>query len=813
MPSEPLRHIRLAFRTLRRARGWSTLAVLTLALGIGSSTALFTVLRAALLQPLPYAAPEALIHLWETTPTNPARQLSYPDFVDLRTQATSFSSIAGYAFAGFVRDTPDGPQRLGAARVSANFFTVLGVGMQLGRSFLDSEDAAGGPQDAIILTDSFWRSAFGADPGAVGRTLVLDGTPRRVIGVLPAGFHFAPTGQTDVFATLSAPTARVDKRFMHWMWAIARLQPGTTLAGARAELAALGRRRADADARWHANTGLGAQSLRDVIVGDIRPIVLGLFGATLVVLLIAGTNLAGMSIARALERRQEMAVRFALGANRRALAMQLLVESTLVASAGAGLGLLGATWGTRALVAALPAAQLQRLPFLQHLALHPLVVVFSLAAGVATAIAFGVAPALRTHAGSAAIDLRSGRGTAGGRARLHDGLVIAEIALALVVLVAAGLFVRSIRQLLAVDPGFRTANLLTLRVVAPDAAYGTPDARLALFSALGDAVRAVPGVAGATWVDRLPLLGSGNTGTPSVVGRPPAKSDDPSAQLRAVGRDYFDVLGIPRLAGRGFSAGDLPQSARVVVVNRSFAERILSGEDPVGQRVSFVFMEGQPPLTVVGVVGDENVGALDQPAGPVLYFPMTQDSATGMSLMVRTLGPPHALAQPIRAAIRTIDPSILVAGERTLDEIIAASPAAAMRGYPALLLSAFAGLALLLAAIGLYGVTALAVEARLQEFGIRMALGATRSALLRLVLGRGLALAAIGVAFGLGAALLGARAIGAYLFGIQPWDPATLGATVALLGAFAVAACLVPAWRASRLSPLIAQRGRLDGEI
>src|SRR5436190_20827701 len=304
------REFRLAIRSLLRARGWSALAVLTLALGIGATTALFSVVYAVLLQALPYGRPDGLVHLWETTPTKQSpRQVSYPDFVDLRTETKSLSAVAGYGFAGFAWDTADGPRRLAGARVTANFFAVLEIGMQSGRNFLDSEDTVGGPQDAVILSSEFWRNSLGGDPGVLARTLVLDGTPRRIVGVLPADFHFAPVGQPDVYVTLSPPADRVDKRFMHWMWAIARLRPGTTLAAARAELVGLGKSRALADARWHAGTGLDVQPLRDAIVGGVRPVVLGLFLATGVVLLIAGANLAGMSMARALGRRREIAVR------------------------------------------------------------------------------------------------------------------------------------------------------------------------------------------------------------------------------------------------------------------------------------------------------------------------------------------------------------------------------------------------------------------------------------------------------------------------------------------------------------------------
>lgn len=800
-----VRELRLAVRSLFRARGWSALAVLTLALGIGATTALFSVVRAILLQALPYGRPSALVHLWETAPTQRARQVSYPDFVDLRTQTRSFTGVAGYGFAGFAWETPDGPQRLAGARVTANFFTVLEVGMQRGRGFLDAEDAVGGPQDALVVSAEFWRNALGGDPNVVGRTLVLDGTPRRIVGVLPAGFHFAPVGQADVYVTLSAPAERVDKRFMHWMWAIARLRPEVTLAAARAELTRLGEARARADARWHAGTGLDAQPLHDAIVGGVRPVALGLFLATGVVLLIAGANLAGMSMARALGRRREIAVRAALGADRRALARQFFAESACIAAAGTLVGVPLAIAGVRALVAAMPAAQLQRLPFLQHLGVHPLVLGFSVAVGLLSAVAFGVAPALRTHAGDSAETVRSGARTTA-RGRLRDGLVVAEIALALLVLVAAGLFLRSIHALLAVDPGFRTERLLTLRVVPPDGAYATPAARNALYAALERTVRALPGVEAAAWIDRMPLLGSGNTGMPSIVGRAPAAANDPSAELREVGASYFETLGVPLVAGRRFADSDGPESKRVVIVNRAFARALFPGEDPLGHALTFVFIPGQPALEIVGVVADEKVDSLDQPASPVLYFAAAQRPELGMSLMVRTTGDPHLLSRPVRDAIRRADPAILVASERTMDEIIAASPAAAVRAYPALLLSAFAVLALVLASIGLYGVSALAVAARVQEFGVRMALGATRASLLRLVLRRGMALAGLGVAIGLLGALAGTRALEAVLFGIKPWDRTTLAGTALLIGASALLACLVPAWRAARLSPLVAQR-------
>ena len=794
--------VRYALRALLRNRGFTAVAVVTLALGIGANAAIFTTVEAALLRPLPYRDAQRLIQVWESTPTQPTRQLSYPDFLDVRERGRGFAGVAGYAFDGYDLAGADGPERVAAARVSHDFFTVLGIAPLLGRSFSAGEDQVDRRRDVVLLTHGLWQRRFGADPSLVGQSLTLSGTPMTVIGVLPPEFHFAPLGTPQLFVTLSPNPQAAERRYMHWMFALARLAPETTPEQTRAELLRIAGDRGREDERWHAGTSLAAVPLREVVTGRIQPLLLGLFGAVAAVLLIACANVANMLLARATSRQREVAVRIALGASRGRLVRQFLTESLLLACLGGGAGLLWAGWGVSAMVAAIPPAQLQSLPFLTNLELHPGVLGFTFAVCVLTGVLFGILPALRS-ARSMSQGIRDGVRVASGRGALRQALVVSELAMAVVLVASSVLLAQSLTRLLRVDPGFRTENLLTLRVAVPASRYDSNEKAAQYFDQLRARLVALPGVAGAALVDRLPMTGFGSTGIPSVVGRPPAGANAPQAQMRTVSREYFEVMGIRLLAGRAFAPEDARASSPPVIVNDAFRAQILGNQDPIGQRLTFVF-SGDRQFEIVGVVADENVGSLDEVARPVMYSSFQGGDA--MNLLVRGRDDVRHLIGAVRGAARELEPETVLSGIRSMDELIAGSPATFLRRYPLLIVGSFAGLALLLACVGIYGVVSYSVTQRTREFGVRIALGAQRGDVLRLVLNQGLALTAGGLAVGLLGSLLVARVLKAYLFGVAPGDPWALSATACLLASVATLACLVPALRATRVDPCQALR-------
>lgn len=795
--------IRYGLRGLAKAPAFTIVAGVTLGLGIGANSAVFTVVNAVLLKGLPYRDADRLVHIFETEPRQQARQVSFPDFRDVRDQSVTLASVAGYAGDGVVLKTTEGSERLNSARVSANFFSTLGVKPALGRTFLPEEDQPLRPREAVLITDGLWRRRFGADPRVVGRPLILNGAPETVIGVLPRGFHFARLGDPEVFRTLSPDQKAVERRYTHWMSAIGRLRDGVSLDAANAELGSIANSRALADPQWHKATGLRVVALREALVGPIRPLILGLFAAVTAVLLVACANVANMLLARAMSRKREVAIRLAVGAGRNRIVAQFLTESLLLSLMGGALGLLWAGWGVRALVAAIPANLATSLPFLKTLDVDPGVLGFTFAMCVATGLLFGLLPAFRSSDFGVVDSLKAGAQGSSVRQRLRSGLVVLEIAIALFLVAATGLLGRSLTRLLEVDPGFAMEGLTTARIAVPASVYDTPEKVIAFFERWQLRVRALPGVKGVALVDRLPLLGPGNTGTPSIKGAP-GNSTAPDADLRTVSASYFDVMGLPVTAGRGFSDADRPEAPPVVIVNRAFVEQVLAGREAVGQSVGFAFIKGS--LEVVGVVADERAGALDAAVRPVLYFPWSQDSGTAMSAVIRVKGDPKALMAALGPESRSLEPDVVVNGVRTMNDLVASSPAAFLRSYPLLVLGCFAGLALILASIGIYGVMSLTVGERTNEIGIRMAMGAQSGDVLRLFLGRGLVLALLGVTLGVVASLAGTRLLTAALFETPPTDPLVFSAASAVLIAVAALACSVPAWRASRVDPLLAVR-------
>jgi len=794
---DDLRH---ATRRLRRSPGFTALAVLTVGLGVGATTAMFSAVNGVLLKPLSYPEPDRLVMIRGATSAHPGTPgvVSYPDYRDWRHESRSFEEVAALRTAAVTLAGPGGPERIDGARVTASFFQALRVAPALGQSFREELDRPGG-ESVVVLGDGLWRR-LGADPALVGRSVTLSGRPHTVIGILPRSFRPPrEVERAEAFVPLALDGEGLEQRGNRSLVAIGRLRSGVSIEQARAELAqvALHLEKEHPDS----NTGVGAmvESLHADTVGELRRPLLVLLGAVAFLLLIACTNVANLVLPRALARRRELAIRAALGARRSRLVQELLTESLLLGVVGGAAGVALAYWGLDALVSVAPAST----PRLQDIALDGRVLGFSLALSLLTGVAFGLLPALsasRTDVHAALHE--SGRSPALAR---HPGarlLVVAEIALSLVLMAGAGLLLESFRRLLAVDPGFDPRNVLTLAVSLPDTGYPSPDQRASFYAELVERVRMLPGVVSAAGITPLPLGGDIATRF-TVEGRPaPAPGQKPRAEYRAVTAGYFETMRIPLRKGRTVDAGDRRGAPAVAVVNETLAAQVFPGQDPLGQRIRIgIGTDDSDPLTfeVVGVVGDV------RPFGPRIvaplevYVPQPQQSWRWMSLVVRTSGDPVSLTGALRRQVAALDSELAVYDVRPLLELLSDRLAASR--FVMALLGGFALLGLALATVGVYGVVAGSVERRTGEIGLRLAVGADSGDVLRLVLGQAARLAAAGVTLGLLAAFALTRVLQSLLFGVSPTDPATFAAVAGVLAMAALLASYLPARRASRLDP------------
>jgi predicted permease len=808
--------LRFGLRTHRQAPALTAVAIVTLALGIGANTAIFSVVRAALLRPLPYAQPDRLITVGEVRSQEELSQAlgpaswnaSYPDYLDWRKQSKAFESLAGFTGDGFTLRGAGEPETVTAVQATTNFFSTLGVKPFLGRDFRTGEDVAAGPFTAI-LTHSYWRSRFGGDPRVVGRSVQLDSNNVTIVGVLPAGFEFAPRGNAQLWVPLHITGDLVTRRSLRWLSVIARLAGGTTPAQARAQMNLITARLAAAYPGQNGALRMVMAPLRNRIVGQIRPLLLVLFGAVAFVLLIACANVANLLMARATRRRKEFAVRIALGAGRRRLASQLLAESLIIASGGAALGLLIAQFGTRLLIAAIPQAVLDSMPFLRDAHADPMVLAFLFATMILTGVAFGLAPAFEVFTRNVGTTLKDeSRGISGGiRTRLRHALVIAEIAFSLVLLVGAGLMLKSLTALLDHNPGFDTRRLLTFSVFLPPVRYPKDPDVVRFDRDFMDRMRVLPGFVGVASTSVVPLTGGGNTIRFAIEGHPTATGQENECDIRDVSAGYFSMMGIPLEAGRFFNdADDTPTGPMHVIVNQAWVKRNLPGEDPIGKRIRFTYSPTEPYRQIAGVVGDIAEAGLDSAGEPMLFAPFRQDAGRFITYMVRTAGDPGRAISAARAALRNVDPQLITILPITMDQIIAQSPSVFLRRYPSFLIGSFAGLALILAMVGLYGLISYSVSQRTRELGIRMALGAQPGDVVRLVLGEGARLTTIGVGVGVFAALMLTQLMRSLLFGVSAVDPLTFAGVALVLTLVATAACYIPARRAMRTDPIIALR-------
>jgi putative ABC transport system permease protein len=827
-----LQDLRFAIRTMLKRPGFTSVAVITLALGIGGGTAIFSVVNAALLRDLPFTEPDRLFHVWEVTPQKNfgQREFSYPDYQDYQ-QSQSFEGIAAYTGGGGIMSGRGEPERVFAPAASANFFSVLGVQPLLGRTFQPGEDKQGAPR-LVVLTYGMWQQRFGGDRNIVGQSLTINGDPHTVVGVLPASFQFA-LRNADLWRVYQPTDNQLTRRFLHGSNLIGRLKPGVDQAQALSELSVIAKRIEQEHNESHAGTAVKLVPLQEEFVGQVKPILLVLLAAVGFVLLIACANVASLLLTRSLARQKEVAIRSALGANRWRVVRQLLTESLLLAIVGGAVGLLIAYWGVDALVATLPDNQLSSLPFLKSLRIDPGILAFSFGLSLLTGIVFGLAPAIQSSRPDLNEVLKEGgRTTAGGaRHRLRSVFVATQIALAVVLLVGAGLMMKSLLRLLDSNVGFDPQNVLTMTLALPMPKYAQPDQQLSFYDQLNTRVASLPGVTGAGTVNVLPLQG-GNTTRFYIDGDPvPAAGQEIEANIRVVDHTYFPTLGVPVIAGRGFDErdGDAQRQAAVaqarvqteaqaqgrtlaptpipgvVIIGKTTAEKVFGGRDPVGRRLAYNSFPGQTDL-VIGVVGDVKIGGLDEALKPVIYYPFRRFPGGGTNLMVRTNGDPSALAAAVRNEARALEPEVALFNVREMEDVIGESPAAFMRRFPALLIGIFAGVALLLAAIGIYGVISYSVSQQTHYIGVRMALGARGSDIVMMVLKQGLGIALVGVGVGVIAAIGLTRFLSSLLFEVNAGDVTTFAVVVLSLLAVALLACYIPARRAARVDPLIALR-------
>lgn len=797
--------LRFAFRQLRKSPGFTLVAVVTLALGIGANTAIFSVVDAVLLHPLSFHEPAKLVAVWETNEQagaqpNYRNEVAKGNFYDWRAQNQVFAQISALAYANFNLTGTGEPERIQGAAVSFNFFQTLGVQPALGRTFTAEEEKLTTERVAII-THELWQRRFGGDPSVAGRKVTFNGEPFTIVGVMPAGFEiqFPATLRVELWTPLRAGPTDTD-RVAHYLYAIARLREGVSLEQAQAGMNLIAGQLRQQYPDTNRSSGINLVPLHRQLVGDIQPYIQVLFAAVGFVLLIACANVANLLLARLAGRRREIAVRLALGARRGRIVRQFLTESMVLATLGGLLGLLIAAYGITALRALAP----PDLPRLNEIALNGPAFVWTAVILVLTSVAFGLAPALRASRAGVSESLHSGNRTAGGASqnRFSRFLVVTEIALALLLLVGAGLMIRSSMRLQQVDPGFEEKNLLTLNIALPRQKYREPAASGAFFDQLLERVRNLPGVTASGGVDPLPMSGSDSTTGVLIEGRPvEAMANRPGAGERQVTPGYFQAMGIPLLEGRDFTAHDRADTPPVIVVNEALARRFFPGEAAIGKRLGLEEDGRLQWAEIVGVVGNIKHRRLDAEIKPELYEPYAQFPRNFMSLVARTAVEPASLTAAIRNEVLALDKDQPVFEIKTMEERLAQT--LAQSRFVMLLLAIFAALALTLAVIGIYGVMACFVSQRRKEIGIRLALGAQKRDVLKWVLTQGMSLAAIGVVVGLAASFGVTRIIATLLFGVGPTDPATLGGVSILLGTVAFLACCLPAHRASRVDPIV----------
>ena len=803
-----IQDIRYGFRLMVRRPTFTIIAVATLALGIGANTAIFSVVNAVLMRTLPYQEPERLVALWETSAqpgqeVNDRNEVAMGNFLDWRAQVDAFDEIAALTYSNVNLTGVAEPERIQGAVVTTNLFSTLGVQPAIGHAFV-AEDEKPDSQRTVIVSHGLWQHRFGSDPEFIGKTLTLNGNPVVVVGIMPPAFdlEFPITRQVDMWMPMRIAASNSDRQ-SHYLYVLGRLKRGVTLEQAQAGMNVLASQLQQQYPKTNSGRGANIVSLHQQLVGKVQPYLRLLFAAVGFVLLIACANVASLMLARVTARHKEVAIRMAIGASRWRVVRQLLIESILLSSVSGLAGLLIAYWGTDLLVAMAPT----EVPRLGEVGLRTPVFVWTLAVSMINGLVFGLAPALGASKPDLNESLKEGGRTAAatGRSRMRNLLVVSELALALVLLIGAGLMIRSFARLQNVSPGFDPKNLLTMNISLPRQKYGENATISSFFNRLLEAVGSVPGVEAVGGIDPLPLGGSDGTTGFVVEGAPSrAVGDRPEVGERTITSQYFDAMRIPVLKGRAFSESDREDAPRVVIINEALAQRFWPDEEAIGKRLGFRAKEPQIWHEVVGIVGNVKHRSLDADPKPELYFPYSQYPGTFMTLVARTASDPVNAIPAIRNQVLALDADQPVFDIKTMNERL--SKSIAVSRFIMLMLVTFAGLSTLLAAVGIYGLMAYTVAQRTHEIGVRMALGAEASDVVKLVLRQGLKLVVAGVGLGVAGALALTRLMQSMLFNLSPTDPLTFTVISAILAGVALVACFVPARRATKVDPMIALR-------
>jgi len=797
-----LQDLRFAIRTFAKSPGFTLVAILALSLGIGANAALFSVINAVFLKPLPYAESHRLVRIFETFLPSGFGSVSTPNFFDWRRQNHVFDHLEAFSNGSLNLQSNGEPERIPSTVATAGLFDMLGAKPMIGRTFLPGEDQPGKSQ-VVVISERLWRRRFAADPNLLGSQITLDGQSTTVIGIMPASFQFPPGSLTrNLWMPLEFSPHNLQERGSHWMAVIGRLKSGIKMEAADSEMKQIAARLATQFPDQQKGRSVWLRSVQDVLVGDLRPVLLILMGAVGFVLLIACANVANLLLARAVSRTREVAVRAALGASRPRLIRQFLTESILLALAG---GVVGAFLGDAG-VQALVALASNQIPQATSIHLDATVFLFLLAVCLGAGVIFGLVPAFQITSRDLQTGLREGgrSGGAGTRsAGLRNALVVSEFALALVLLIGAGLLIRTFQALNATNPGLISSGVLTMRVSVPDEKYPSDTMWQRFYEPALDRIQALPGVRAAGIISVLPLADWGWNGNFTIEDRPPEEPGrQPYAEYRMISPGYFHAMGIRILKGRDFGRQDSPSAPHVVLINDALAQRYFPGKDPTGRRINW----GDGWRAITGVAANIRQAGLNREPLPEVYFPAVQHygSISGMTFVISANVDPTSLTQAVTSAIHSVDPSQPVFGVQPMQQVV--SDSLSNQRLYAWLLGVFAALALTLASAGIYGVMSYLVTQRTQEFGVRMALGASTNNVLGMVLRQAIALIGAGLAFGLTGAFAVTRVLNNFLYGVKPFDPATCAAVSVVLTAVALLATYLPALRATRVDPMVALR-------
>ncbi|MEJ7576810.1 MAG: ABC transporter permease [Pyrinomonadaceae bacterium] len=805
-----LQDVRYGLRMLWKNPGFMLVAVIALALGIGANTAIFSVVNAVLLRPLSYPNADQIVTVWNTDLREGGEKgsVAAQDFGDWQKQNNVFAQMSAYHYESFTLTGADQPERVSGARVTSGFTQVVGINPAAGRAFLPEEDEAEVRGRVAIISDRLWQRRFASDPQALGKTITLNSEPFTVIGIMPPDFKF-PSSGVDVWTPANLNYVRQANTVNSFLSVVARLKPGVSLQQAQIEMETIARRLAEAHPDTNKHAGVRLVALHEQTVGKVRLSLLVLCGAVGMVLLIACANVANLFLARAAARRREIAVRTALGASRLRLIRQLLTESALLALAGGTMGLLLAVWGVDLLASAISA----NLPRAKEIGVDRQAFAFTLFVSLLTGFIFGLVPALQASKTELSVSLKEGsqsQTTSISQGRFRSSLVVAQVALALMLLIGAGLFLKSFQHLRQLDAGFEPRQVLTMQLSLPEAKYSEGRQQIQFFDQALARINALPGVRAVGVVTNLPLGHSKESSSFEVEGRAPASPDEKrQANASTISPDYFRAMDISVTNGRAFTERDRRETPGVVIINRALARRFFSDEDPIGKHLIVVGRQerefyGKPiPREIVGITEDVRF-ELEREADPEMYMPYAQRPIEKMTLVVRTDGAPTGITTAVRGAVLEVDKDQPVYNIRTMEQWLTESVAS--HRLVMTLTSLFAGLALLLAGVGIYGVMAYTVAGRTHEIGIRVALGAQRRDVLRLIIGQGLRLAVLGVGLGLLGAFAATRVMASLLYGVSATDPLIFFGVAVLLAGVALLACYIPARRATKVDPMIALR-------